>query len=122
MISHGAIMARLAVIDSRHHQLEQVWEQVKDLPDEVEANVARKTETMAALYVSLGRIQECKVWLEWGEKFPHVERADQMPTEGNMLRHDAISDKQTEGQAWREREITHRGNADQLSAALPDLP
>jgi hypothetical protein len=120
MISYGAIRARQTVLTKNYNLIDAEWQKVKDLPDD-EQTYPRKLEIMGALHVMKGRLLECEVWLEWGEKFPHIERPDQLPTEGNMLRHDAISDIQTEAQAFREREALHRGNADQLSASLPDL-
>ena len=121
MIAYGTINARLKVLNDRHNEIDAMWQSVKDLPEDVEDNMRRKFQTMAALQISKGRILECQVWLEWADRWPDIERPDQLPTEGNMMSHDAIPDKKTEKQAKRERELVHRGNADQLAAALPDL-
>lgn len=120
MISYGQIKARLMVLRKKHGLIDAEWNVVKEL-EETPENMQRKFAVMAALQVSHGRILECQVWQEWGERWPHIERPEQLPTERNTLRHDAISDAQTEEQAHHDREGLHRGNADQLSAGLPDL-
>ena len=121
MISYDALT-------ERHHQLklhldeaEAAWKQCEDLP-ETQENMILQIRTMAALNVWKGRILECELWMQWVERWPRIERAADLPTERNMLTHGAVPDTKTEAQGWRERERTHRGNADQLSAALPDLP
>ncbi len=121
MISYDVIGERLKLLQTTQANIAQQWEAVKDLPEDVEENVKQKMDVQTAFAVMQGRIQECRVWREWIERWPRIELAAQLPTEGNTLRHDSIADAKTETQGWKERERTHRGNADQLSAALPDL-
>lgn len=121
MISYDVIGERLKILQTTQANIAQQWEAVKDLPEDVEENVKRKFDVQNAYAVMEGRILECRVWREWIERWPRIELAAQLPTERNTLKHGAISEGKTEAQGRRERERTHRGNADQLSAALPDL-
>jgi hypothetical protein len=121
VISYDALGERLKLLTTTAANIEAMWEQVKDLPDDSEENAKKKLDVMQAHFVMMGRRAEVMVWREWIERWPHIELAAQLPTERNTVRHDAVPDTKTEAQGWRERERTHRGNADTLSAALPNL-
>lgn len=121
MMSYGALRTRWKLLQTRHHEIEEAWKALEGLPDDDENNLKR-VQAMAALQVSKGRILEVELWQEWGERWPHIERADQLPTERNTVHHGAEPDTKTEWQGKRDRERLHRGNADQLLAALPDNP
>lgn len=121
MISQGALAERHHMLTLNLRKAEEAWTQVAGLP-ETEENMVLQIRTMAALNTWKGRLLECELWQQWEERWPRIERAEDLPTERNTLRHDSIPEGTTEAQGWRERERTHRGNADQLSAALPDLP
>lgn len=121
MISYDVIGERLKILQTTQANIAKQWEAIKDLPEDVEANITQKMDVQMAHAVMQGRILECRVWREWIENWPRIEMAAQLPTERNTLKHDAIPEAKTEAQGKHEREQTHRSNADQLSAALPDL-
>lgn len=70
-----------------------------------------------AIYEMNGRLKECGAWIEWIEKFPKIERPDQLPTTENTP---PMAGEVKSGDP-DERMNGHRTNAMELIESLPDV-
>lgn len=69
-----------------------------------------------------GKIMEINAWIEWAEKYPAIERPDQLPTTESMAKQETIPDEVAdEATAKAQRQQVYKDNAADLVDMLPDV-
>lgn len=75
-----------------------------------------------AIYQVQGKIMEMEAWIEWAEKYPAIERPDQLPTTVSVPKQAAIPDETPDEKAAKqEREEVYRDQALDLIDSLPEV-
>lgn len=76
---------------------------------------------MSVLHLE-GKIMEINAWIEWAEKYPAIERPDQLPTTESMAKQETIPDEVAdEATAKAQRQQVYKDNAADLVDMLPDV-
>ena len=74
-----------------------------------------------SIYQMQGKIKEMEAWIEWGIKYPAIERPDQLPTTENTPKQTTIPDEvPDEEKAKQGRQDVYRDQAIELAQMLPD--
>lgn len=114
-MSPEAFRQRERILEARKRGLLQELDGLRPTLDTPEGQ-QKAQELSMALYMMDGRLAEMGAWIEWAEKYPAIERPDQLPTKANTppMDVDGIG-------AAKERDNTHKLNALDLIGELPDV-
>jgi hypothetical protein len=76
-----------------------------------------------AVYQVQGKVMEMDAWIEWAEKYPAIERPDQLPTTENTPAHETFLSEAGDNEAasLEERQGVYREQAIELVDMLPDV-
>lgn len=86
-----------------------------------EIDIQKEYEVSVAIYQMQGKIKEMEAWIEWGEKYPKIERPDQLPTTENTQKQASIPDEVPDkNEAMAKRQDVYRDNAIELAQMLPE--
>jgi hypothetical protein len=114
-VNSEAFKQRKKILEARKQGLIQQLDALK--PRREEPEVAQELNKLTfALYVMDGRLYECDAWIEWAEKYPTIERPDQLPTTANTPEQETI-----EGESLQQRESSYKTNATELIGELPNV-
>lgn len=80
-------------------------------------NEAEWTSKSLAVYEMHGRIKELQAWIDWAEKYPAIERPEDLPTTMSMPAGEPVPDD-----IQAERTQAYQDNSAELIAQLPDVP
>ena len=106
-----AVKQRLVILEARKRGFEQEY------ADAVQADAKRERleKLTIAIFNMEGRIMECGAWLEWMQKYPQIERPDQLPTTRNTPKMQGLEElvgTETERQAeYRESVVSNLRDA-----------
>ena len=121
-VSLEAFKQRKRILEARLEGLEQ---QAQDLAkvkeDGRDVDVEDEYKVTIAIYQMQGKIKEMEAWIEWAEKYPAIERPDQLPTTENTPKQVTIPDEMPDAeQAKQKRADVYKDQAIELAQMLPD--
>jgi hypothetical protein len=114
-VNSEAFKQRRKILEARKRGLEQQLNDLKPRRDETEV-MEQLQQLTFALYVMDGRLYECDAWIEWAEKYPTIERPDQLPTTQNTPSQETL-----EGETLKQRESSYKQTAQELVEELPNV-
>lgn len=86
-----------------------------------ETKLEDEYELSIAIYQMQGKVLEMEAWIEWAEKYPKIERPDQLPTTANTAKQETIQDEvPDQAEAKKKRQDVYRDQAIDLAQMLPD--
>lgn len=110
-----AFKQRKRILEARYAGLIDKAKQMTNAP------IPERENLSIAIYQLEGKILEMSAWIEWAEKYPAIERPDQLPTNGNTPAQASAQDEvPDEATAKAIRQEAYRDNAVELAEMLPD--
>lgn len=87
----------------------------------VDTNLEDEYKLSIAIYQLQGKIMEMNAWIQWAEKYPAIERPDQLPTTENTPKQTTIPDEvPDQDKAKKVRQDVYRNQAIELAQMMPD--
>lgn len=99
---------RLRVLEARKEDL------LSKIPEAKAAGREAEEQLSTALFQLEGKMMECNAWLEWAEKYPAIERPDQLPTTANSQSTGTLAETPAQ------RDAVYKEHARDLITALPN--
>lgn len=111
-----ALKQRRRMLEARLEDAKQKAQPYMHKEDDASQQIL--AEISLAIYELDGRLKEVGAWIEWFEKYPKIQRPDQLPTTENMPLVDHMEGMSGE-ELKAERDQMYRSNADELIEMLP---
>ena len=117
-----AFKQRKKILEARLEGLTQhAQEFEKKKAEGVETNLEEEYKLSISIYQLQGKVMEMNAWIQWAEKYPAIERPDQLPTTENTPKQTTIPDEvPDQKEAKKKREDVYRDQAIELAQMLPD--
>lgn len=122
-----AFKQRKKILEARLEGFQEKALEAKKRKEEAETEeesdkyLEEHTRFSLSVYEMIGRVKEMVAWIEWAEKYPKIERPDQLPTTENTPKQESVQSLvPDEAAAKRERQETYRDQAIELAQMLPD--
>lgn len=122
-VSLEAFRQRKRILEARHMELikkAEAMQAAKNMGEEID--LQQEYELSVGIIKIEGKMLEMDAWIEWAEKYPKVERPDQLPTTENTPKQETIQDVvPDEDEAKSKRQDVYRDQAIELAEMLPDV-
>lgn len=113
-----ALKQRRRILQAREEGLLQQAEPFKQKRDS--ESIQALTDISLAIYEVGGRLKEVEAWLDWMEKYPRIERPDQLPTTENTPVQNHMEGMDEESLKAERREL-YRNQGQEIVDELPNL-
>ena len=110
-VNSEAFRQRKRILEARKRGLLAQLEEVK-----AAGETGKMQEFSMALYIMDGRMLEMEAWIKWADKYPPIERPDQLPTTANTPAQETF-----EAEPKAAREAGYQHNALELVGQLPSV-
>lgn len=107
-VTPEAFRQRMRILEARMMDLRQKIH-------EAQGNDELLTELSPAYLEMGGRIKEMQAWIQWAEKYPTIERPDQLPTTENMPKQEGVE------QVTGPRMDLYQANAMDMMKEVPNV-
>lgn len=117
-----AFRQRKRILEARLEGLEEkAMEIVRRKQTGENVDLEEQQAMSVAIYQVQGKVMEMEAWIEWAEKYPTIERPDQLPTTENTTKQEAVTDDIDPDMVASMRQEAYRDNAIDLASLIPEV-